>query len=220
MNNYFARPLNKNALYYYIFDYFKCAYYDGAMYVIDPHALEKAMADNGYPTLQALADAMGVHRNTLHYYLKGQSIFPKAINDLLDRLNLSPAQAIRKKAVARHRVWSAIAPIVDRLTKEFPAVAWVMFGSRARGDERKYSDWDLGVFAKKGIEHRQYVNMRVRLAELMEATAYLADLTNLSVADREFYDTVASDLAYLGGSFTEWLALQERIESNEIGEKI
>ena len=190
------------------------------MYVIDSTELERAMLANGYPTLQALADAMGVHRNTLHYYLKGQSVFPKAVSDLLDRLHLAPAQAIRKKATPRYEVWGVIAPVVDRLIEEFSDVAWVMFGSRARGDERKYSDWDLGVFARAGIEHRRYIKMRERLMALMEPTAYLADLTNLCVADRDFYDSVVTDLVYLGGSFSEWLALQERMQSDEAGKKI
>lgn len=162
----------------------------------------------------ALARALGIHRNTIHYYLSGHGVFPEKLEKILDQLSLHPAEIlIRKKSTDNPLV--SIAPLVDRLQQKFSDAAFVLFGSRARKAARQYSDWDVGVYCQQGLTHERYRQMLREKEEWEERASYLIDVVNLNRADRDFLQSICEGWTFLGGNLGSWLELQKRVGHEE-----
>ncbi len=174
------------------------------------------MKRQGIVSIGALARELGIHRNTIHYYLSGHGVFPEKLEKLLARLALQPADILVQKSGPKHHPLSAIAPLADLLQQQFPQVALVLFGSRVRNTARPYSDWDVGVYAQSGISHDQYRQMQKTKEEWEESSPYMVDVTNLNRADRDFLESASRGWIFLGGNLGSWLALHQKVKHEEI----
>ena len=170
------------------------------------------MKELGYRSTQHLAHSMGVHRNTLSNYLSGAAVLPKHLERMLVLLRLPIERALVRVDDPGDQLSDRITGLVDRLFAQFPQVSFVLFGSRARNTQSRYSDIDLGVYARQGIAHADYRSMRIALAELADNLPVTVDLVNLNRADREFLSRVVQDGRLLAGKQSDWLALQERAQ--------
>ena len=67
-----------------------------------------------------------------------------------------------------HRRRSPARILEDRLAA-FPEIAFAyLFGSRARGDERPDSDWDVAVYLREDLSSHNRFRLRLRLAAELE----------------------------------------------------
>ena len=57
-----------------------------------------------------------------------------------------------------------------------------LFGSRAKWNHKKYSDWDIGILWDKQIEYEKYLKLKRQLNEL----PYLIDLVDFHLVDENF----------------------------------
>lgn len=178
--------------------------------MIDSDKFYKALQEKGYPTLGALAKELKIHRNTIHYYLCGRSVFPEKLNKILVALELEPEEILLKKESPRLLCLEPIAETVDQLKKEFPKLTFILFGSRAKATAHKYADWDLGVFSQKGIPHEIYRKVKRHLESIAEGSPFFMDLTNLNRADAEFLKNISRNWIFLGGMLKDWLALNKK----------
>lgn len=186
------------------------------MYILDPNRFEEAMRRQGFTSIGALAKALGIHRNTIHYYLSGHGVFPDKLEKLLSRLSLNPADVVVQKKTQETNPLSPIASLVDRLQCRFPEVAFVLFGSRARNTARPYSDWDIGVYGREDISHEQYRVMRREKEDWEEESPYMVDVTNLNRADEDFLKSASRGWIFLGGNLGSWLALNQMVIHEKI----
>ena len=92
---------------------------------------------------------------------------------------------------------------MSALQAEVPGAAFILFGSRARGDAKRHSDYDLGLFSDPGPEFPLYSRLLDRVAEWNEESLLTAQLVNLTRADLA---EVAEDAVFLAGSHAEWCA--------------
>ncbi|MBN2359758.1 MAG: nucleotidyltransferase domain-containing protein [Deltaproteobacteria bacterium] len=178
---------------------------------MDPSAVRRAAKERGYRSLQELATAAGLHRNTVHYYLSGKPVLPAKLERLLDQLGLPIEQAIVRVDPDPARGLEQIAPLVDRLHERFPEAALVLFGSRARRTAGRYADWDIGVYRRDGLDHGQYRAMRVLVAEAAEALPVAVDLVNLNRAPAGFLRQISRSWLFLAGRQGDWLRLQAEV---------
>lgn len=179
------------------------------MYILNPKRFEEALRQRGFKSIGALARTLGIHRNTIHYYLSGHGVFPEKLERILDQLSLDPADVlIRKKGAADPL--AAIAPLMDRLQQQFPDAAFVLFGSRARKTARPYSDWDIGVYCQTGLTHERYREILREKEDWVEGSSYLVDVVNLNRADRDFLESICGGWTFLGGNLGSWLELQKK----------
>lgn len=181
------------------------------VHILDQKRFEEAMRRQGFSSIGALAKAVGVHRNTIHYYLSGHGVFPEKLEKLFSRLSIRPADVLVQKKQPGADPLSTIAPLIDRLQSRFPEVAFVLFGSRARNTARPYSDWDVGVYCHHGISHEQYRIMRHEKEDWEEQSPYMVDVTNLNRADEDFLKSVSRGWIFLGGNLGSWLALNQKV---------
>jgi predicted nucleotidyltransferase len=105
-----------------------------------------------------------------------------------------------------------IAPLIDMLSSEFRDATFILFGSRAKGSAQKYSDWDVGVFSKKGISHEMYRKIVNRKEELVEDCPFFVDVVNLNQADKYFLRESAKYWMFLSGKLSDWVELQKRVK--------
>ncbi|RIL10329.1 MAG: hypothetical protein DCC75_04575 [Proteobacteria bacterium] len=157
-----------------------------------------------------LANLIGVHRNTLQHFLAGNAVLPESINKLLWALRLNPATAFKKQQPAVADAWAPIAEVLDKLQKRYPDIAFVLFGSRATGSARKYSDFDIGVYKLKELGFEQYLQMVQLKDQLAENSPYIIDLVNLNSADEEFLRSIMLESRFITGSTLAWLELSNK----------
>jgi len=70
------------------------------MFILDKFVFRKALAQKGYKSLDSLAKALGMHRNTIQYYLSGQPVISKKLTTVLEELELDPSDVIVKTGSA------------------------------------------------------------------------------------------------------------------------
>jgi predicted nucleotidyltransferase len=175
--------------------------------VVDREVIENAMRKKGYRTTKELAQHLGLHRNTLGGYLAGARAVPEALEKILEVLSLDPAQALRLTQRRRKNPALTIAKLVDQLSFAATGCCIVLFGSRARGTPKKYSDFDLGVFSEKELVFKKFSSLLNIVADWNDNSLSTVQLSNLSIADQEFLSSIANDLIFLGGSFLAWTML-------------
>ena len=179
------------------------------MYILNEPQFRKIIKEKGYLSLEALARQVGVHRNTLHYYLAGHRLFPKNFEKIVDLLGVHPAELLTRTDQPIPAL--AIVPVIDSLQKEF-AVSFVLFGSRARGTARPYADWDIGVTSDRGIPHPLFLKMMRRKDALVEDLPFFVDLVNLTRADAAFLGEISKNWIFLGGRLKDWVAINKKNE--------
>ncbi len=183
------------------------------MHILDKQRLTRAMKKRGIHSLHELSRAIGTHRNTLHHYLAGRDVFAKSISDVLSFLEVEPAEIIVKKSdhlLTEDQSFEKIAPAIDALHRAFPSTTFILFGSRARRTAGQYSDWDLGVYQKKGLDHKIYRSIRIAAQSLFEKTPYFVDVVNLNAAEPAFLREISKAWKFLTGSQTDWIDLERK----------
>ncbi len=180
------------------------------MFVMNKERFREALKASGYSSIDSLAKALGVHRNTIHYYLSGRGILPSPFQRLLTLLKLDIGQILVKQRENGSSPGREIAPIVDALHSEFPGTTMVLFGSRAQNRSHPYSDWDIGAFSRKGLAHALYRQMVLRKDDLAENLPTLIDLVNLNRANSSFLQNISAHWIFLTGQQQDWVELQRR----------
>jgi predicted nucleotidyltransferase len=98
-----------------------------------------------------------------------------------------------------------LGPLIRELTEFNRKMAIGLFGSRARGDAKKYSDWDLGVTGgTTPITSHDYLQLKDRLDDLAEDLPRFVDLINLDRAPPWFLREIDYEPLFLGGDQARW----------------
>jgi len=182
------------------------------VYIIDSKKFHEALKAKGYTTLGAFAKELKIHRNTLHYYLSGNGVFPVALNQILERLELKPEEILIEKEKPLLKKLEPISELIEKLQKEFPQITFVLFGSRAVAKAGKYADWDIGVFSAEGIAHDDYRQIKRAVSEIIENSPHMVDLINLNNADSDFLKRASKGWMFLGGKLKDWMVLNQKAD--------
>ncbi len=181
-------------------------------YVIDETEVLAAMKAKGYKSIEELSKALNVHRNTISAYLCGQRALPESLDRLMYLLDVSPAQVIVRNLNSKKQFGLDIADVVSSMINLCPDKAYVLFGSRARGSNKKYSDYDIGVYCRDEMQFSQFSKLIDLAQEHQSEKPYDINLSNLCLADSKFLFEIKNDWQYLGGDFLSWVELQKKAE--------
>lgn len=176
-------------------------------YILDPQVFTAALKAKGFHSLSKLAHTVGLHRNTISNYLNGAPVLPDALARIFAALDLAPAEALKPSIPQRGEPALRIAKLVDLLSAAAPKCVFVLFGSRARGKEKQFSDYDLGVFREDGVDFPLYSRLLDLTAEWNDTELTSVQLVNLASAEKSFLEAIATDILFLSGSRQEWLRL-------------
>lgn len=183
------------------------------MYRINEEKLKDLIKARGYENIKAFAHKIGIHRNSIHQYLSGKSVFPKNLDLIMDRLGISPFEIIEK--VEQNDVHSVlpVSPYVDEMSLKFPEVTFILFGSRAKLTNHKYSDWDIGVYSLKGIDHETFIKMKIASRDLEDRTPFMIDLVNINSAPEHFLKESSKSWCFLAGRRYDFEILNKELKS-------
>ncbi len=178
--------------------------------IVDASRLEKAIADRGFSSVKEFAEFIGLHRNTVGNYLSGNTSLPSGLARILAGLDLVPGDVLSLHPRPRRVSGLAIAPLIEGLRGCLPCAALVLFGSRARGSAKRYSDYDLGVFLPDALSFEAYSRLLDHVEEWNASSLSVAQLVDLTRADGSFLRALAEDLVFLAGSHAAWCELLNR----------
>ena len=173
--------------------------------VLDSKRLQFEIRRRGM-SVTGLAEAVGIHRNTIGNYLSGKAGLPHGLSRILDALDLTPAEVLSWDRRRRRMPGLAVSELVSALHAEAPGAAFLLFGSRARGDAKPYSDHDLGLYTGSALEFPLYSRLLDRVAAWNEESLLTAQLVDLSRAEPSFLAEVAEDAVFLAGCHAAWCA--------------
>ncbi len=174
--------------------------------VVNREVFESALKERGFSSLGELAADLKLHRNTVSQYFNGKSVLPEALSRVLERLRVNPLRALeeRRTGVPVDESLALLAPLVTRLANQFPHYAFFLFGSRARGTARKYSDVDIGILASGALSISELSEIREVVDEVSEDWPVLVDLLDIARAEPAFIANVRRDAIFLGGDLRLW----------------
>lgn len=86
---------------------------------------------------------------------------------------------------------NSIKNLVHRLIQQINPDEIILFGSRARGDHRQNSDYDIAVKAE-GIEYANWARLQISLEE-QPITLYHVDLVDFSKLDENYRGQITSE---------------------------
>lgn len=157
--------------------------------------------------MREFADSVGVHRNTVGNYLSGKTALPNALARILAALDLAPADVLSLPLRRRQVPGLLLSDLIDRLHLAVPEAAVVLFGSRAREQAKRYSDYDIGVYRLDALEFPAFSRLLDLASTWNEESMATAQLVDLTHADVDFLTGIAQDLLFLGGSYVAWCGL-------------
>ena len=170
-----------------------------------------ALSRGGYGSVTELAGALGVHRNSLSNYLNGGQVFPEVLEKALLALRIDPASVIKLATPIEGDPARVVGELSDRIARKDPYCCIVLFGSRARGRHKRFSDFDLGVYTRTGIPFSEFSSMLSCVDDFNDATMNTVQLTNISDADEAFLKAIGPDLQFVAGSHVAWTALVDKV---------
>jgi predicted nucleotidyltransferase len=180
-------------------------------YILNKDSFLATLRASSYRSVSALAAAIGVHRNSLSNYVNGDPVFPEVLERALLALQADPATMITRVAPVLDQSPRVVAELTDRIARRDPTACVVLFGSRARGRHKRFSDFDIGAYSKRGIPFATFSEMLSCVDDFNETSMHTAQLTNLSDADREFLREIGPDLKFLAGSNVAWNNLNDTV---------
>lgn len=175
------------------------------------HALEHSSAKS----VCNLARQSNLHRNTINHYLANGSVYQHGFLALCDALHVQPEDLVDSQH-SSGLLNPEVARIVDELHARFPHVTFVLMGSRARGRQKKYSDWDIGFFSySTPMTHQTHLDLLKRVDDLLETSTEEIDLVNLNEASQNFLEINKYNFVFLTGRLSDWHQFQENIYGHE-----
>ncbi len=174
---------------------------------LDATRLQQAMHEHGFSSATDFAHALGLHRNTVSKYLAGKASLPSALARMLATLELSPAEILNLRLRRRLVPGLGVSSLVDQLHTIVPEAVFALFGSRARGTAKPYSDYDIAVFSPDVLDFARFSRLLDRVSEWNQESLLTAQLVDLSRAEASFLRGLAEDLVFLAGSHGIWCEL-------------
>jgi predicted nucleotidyltransferase len=180
------------------------------VYLLDKSVVSDRMRERGFQSLGEFAAYLGVHRNSVSRYFSEASVLPEVVSRVIDTLDLPVGAVLRRRQDTPTRdVASVIAPVVQRIVERYPSLSVLLFGSRARGSGRKYSDIDLGILGAEKLKLSQWAELKELVENHTADLPFTFDVVDLGRADRDFLRAVTRDMIFLGGNPVPFTALQE-----------
>ena len=164
--------------------------------ILDNKKLGLALERKGIKSTLELSRLSGIHRNTLSPYLSGEkSIYSNAIVELSKFLETDPEQLrVEASIEADDFIIKLVEELHRNFSSNYPELSVLLFGSRAKGKARKFSDYDLGVTAgSKTISSRDFLAMKELILNQSDNFAWKVDLANLDQAPTWFLSDLGSE---------------------------
>lgn len=143
---------------------------------------------------------------TLHHYQEGNGPLSEAYYRLCDSLNIDPLELLTSVSSQNQNLaLEEILPLIKKMAAKYPQVAFGLFGSRAKGTAKKFSDWDIGITGGSCVlNSQQYVKIKNEIMDLAEDLPRSVDVISLDAAPLWFWEEMDYSPIFLAGDEKSW----------------
>lgn len=177
------------------------------MYVLNVDTLRTAVRKRGFRGIKPFLKHLGLHRNTLDRFVKGASVLPSSIEQVLSALNISIEDALVQSS---QNPADPVMSLAEEIHRKYPKTSLFLFGSRARGGGRKHSDFDIGVYSREGLPLKDFLHILEDKELFEEESPWRVDCVNLTNASDDFVASIAPDMKLLAGYDRDRVELLKR----------
>ncbi len=184
-------------------------------YRIDLKKFKKSLLEAGYKSVLDFSQKTKIHRNTLQGFLAGKNVFISSFVALASHLKKDPLELVATDNSLPSKIQDIheLNEVISCLAKKDKKMALVLLGSRARGNAKQYSDWDLGVFRYPDpLSGREYLKLKREVEEVSENLVRKVDLINLNQAPLWFLRDIKNDVIFLAGLQESFLYLKGMLD--------
>ncbi len=180
--------------------------------ILDVEALERKMKLHNIASFSELSAVAGVHRNSLQPYLKGEkSVYSSVFERICRSLKTSPSELfLDTKVLDRHGLF----PILQQLWAEqsYQSVCCFLFGSRASGKAKKFSDYDIGLSAGINITSSlDFYSVKERILIATEDLPVSIDVVDFDNAPNWFISEIDEKFSFICGNNTSFQQLLGKV---------
>ena len=167
---------------------------------IDTAAIKRLMEAKAITSFSELCRLANIHRNSLQPYLKGESsVYSSVFERICKTLDTNPAELILDgKTFDHHGLFALLRDLWSQ--KEFSRRCCFLFGSRATGDSKKFSDYDIGLSA--GLDDTNLTDFFLIKEEILIAVDNLPvsiDIVDFDAAPPWFISEVRNNFHFICG---------------------
>lgn len=172
-------------------------------YVINKNKIKIAMEAKGLSSLGILSRICFIHRNTLYPLVRGErSPFTNTYLAVCRALDIDPVECLvkhrRDNAPSIEEVASSV---FAEYQKNFPDLCLFLFGSRATGKAKEFSDYDIGMTGgRHPIGGLDFLRIQESILERCDNMPFKVDVLNFDSAPTNFLIDFDSPLLLLAGS--------------------
>lgn len=170
-------------------------------YVLSSKRITSLLRRRGIGSIEELARRTRLHRNTLRPYLRGErDAFAGPVMQIAEALGEDPMRLLEAAGGDAAAVEPRVADLLHRLATAHPALTFVLIGSRARGNAKEFSDYDIGVSGgRTPLDSRAYLRLKSQIEDLAEDLPWSIDVVNLDQAPAWFLRGIDYEPRYLAG---------------------
>jgi predicted nucleotidyltransferase len=175
-------------------------------YHVDAAKLKRIVTQRGFAHVTEFAKAHGFNRATINNYLRGKGgPFSEAYYVICDALQVDPMSILSPISAQQEDEVDEIMPIVKKLCASDNEIAVGLLGSRAKGNSRKYSDWDLCMTrGGRALTGEEFLKLKRTVDEDVDRLPREVDFVNLDAAPAWFLLGISYEPVFLGGSSNSW----------------
>ena len=165
-------------------------------YILDIDKIRQLGKRSGFNTLKDLCAEASVHYNSITPYIKKErSPFTQVVLDIASALKVSAKDLICKDEEREiSSIISSLPPLLG------PGQAIFLFGSRARGTQKKFSDVDLGITGGRDkMSFSLFCEIKSSIDDLFEDSPLSINLINLDLAPLSFLEEIEKDMRFICG---------------------
>lgn len=181
-------------------------------YTLNARYLKNIMRERRIKSIEQLAEVSSVHRNTISSYLAGKtSPFKSSFTDIAKHLSIDPLDLIRKNDSVDEYLRDLLRKLSSYLLTK--SLAIVLFGSRARGNPKEFSDIDLGLTGgEKKLSLEDFFEFKNIFDEMVDDYPVSFDLLNFDQAPEDFLLEAGQSMQFLAGEFSAFTYLKGYID--------
>ena len=161
--------------------------------------IKALMEKSGIGSISQLAEMSGIHRNTIRSYLNGtNSPYSSSFVSISKCLNSTPDELVERQST---NPIGQLLELIHPVIVSNPNLAFILIGSRARGNSRRYSDIDIGLSSgTTPLDYKKFLSIKSEIEDLVDDFAWLVDIVNLDEAPRWFLESIDYEPRLLAGN--------------------
>ena len=164
---------------------------------ISTERLKKIMSARGIASISELSRQSNIHRNSLSPYLKQEkSILNEVTEKIAKALQVDPLLLVERREVGSLDPFKVIPKIKKYSLSLNEKHCFFLFGSRASGLAKEYSDYDI---AYAGISGERGLEIKEDILNLFQDLPVKIDLVNFDNAPAWFYFECKPNFIFISG---------------------